>query len=74
MSTSRRLLKASSYLTFISIAFWLAETAYFGWNATPINAQEKACDHIAMWGVVAAVLIRIEVVCQFVIDKVMPSE
>jgi len=30
------------------IAFWLMETAYFGWNATPKSDAELICDGISL--------------------------
>lgn len=38
----------------IGVVAWIAETAYFGWNKTPINAQEQMADIISQllifWG------------------------
>lgn len=31
-----------------TIAFWIAETWYFGWNMEPINAKEALADNIVV--------------------------
>jgi len=37
----------------IAFVFWMAETAYFGWNLKPINRAEEICDYIAecLWAI-----------------------
>lgn len=35
------------FLIVAGIAFWIAETWYFGWNETPSCEAEKIADHIA---------------------------
>lgn len=32
----------------IAVTYWLAETAYFGWNLTPLTSAEQICDGIAL--------------------------
>ncbi|WP_025917527.1 hypothetical protein [Herminiimonas sp. CN] len=38
----------------IAIWFWIAETAYFGWNSWPQSDAEMICDGIAMLMLVIA--------------------
>jgi len=52
-----------------SMIFWISETAYFGWNATPQSDAEKWCDKLVSVGVISGLLIRIEVVCHYVIEN-----
>lgn len=36
------------WLFFAGMAFWLAETWFFGWNDTAQSAAESVCDFIAL--------------------------
>jgi len=54
-----------------AIVFCGFETAYFGFNLNPSCHAEAICDKIAMGAITAAILIRIEVVCQAVISKLL---
>lgn len=49
-----------SFLLIIGMIFWVAESAYFGWNMEPINAYEATADTLAtiiiIWGVVGDIL------------------
>lgn len=36
------------WIAFIAIWFWLIETAYFGWNASPGSDAELICDGLAL--------------------------
>jgi hypothetical protein len=42
----------------IPLFWWFAETAYFGWNASPSNSTELLADGLALLLVVLALLIR----------------
>lgn len=43
-------------LVLVGLIFWIAETAYFGWNKTPQSPQEQIADYISIimvfWGIV----------------------
>ena len=64
-------IKLSDVLVKSGIVFWFIETAYFGFNLKPSCHAEAVCDKIAMVAITAAVLVRIEVVCQAVISKLL---
>ena len=62
-------IKATSILFWASFLFWIAENMYFGWNATAKSIHETWCDNAVNYGIVTALLVRIETVCQYVIKN-----
>jgi len=72
--THRKIIAYTRLLFLVSILFWIAETAYFGWNAHAMSDAEKMCDKIVSYGIVASILIRIEVCCDWVIDNCLPPD
>lgn len=67
-------LKLSRIVFLLSIAFWFAETAYFGWNATPMSEAETLCDTIVAYGIVTGILIRFEVISDYVECKIKSEQ
>lgn len=48
IKTINRLTKLGNRLVIIAFLFWLAETAFFGWNKTPQSSAERVCDYLAL--------------------------
>ena len=72
--THGKLIAYSRLLFLASILFWIAETAYFGWNAHAMSDAEKMCDKIVSYGIVGALLVRVEVCCDWVITYLLPKK
>lgn len=66
---SKQVLSATKIVFWASFIFWIAETHYFGWNATSQSRHETICDNIVNIGVIGSLLVRIEVVCHYVISN-----
>ena len=60
-------LKVSGIIFWVSFVFWIVESAYFGWNTTAQSKYETWCDNAANIGILAAFIIRIEVICSYVV-------
>lgn len=52
-------------LVIIGLLLWIAETAYFGWNKTPVNGIERMADTIAwlfiLWGLFGDITSNIKI-------------
>ena len=51
-------MKAFHFALIIAIWWWLTETAYFGWNATPQSSAELIADGVALLMLLVSLLIR----------------